>query len=54
MRGALLTLEKLVQIFSEDISLKNDLGVGYLLMGDNKSAKKVYEQVRGGGELRGT
>uniref|UniRef100_A0A3B3SAT0 Un-named hu7910 n=1 Tax=Paramormyrops kingsleyae TaxID=1676925 RepID=A0A3B3SAT0_9TELE len=45
MRGALLTLEKLVQIFSEDISLKNDLGVGYLLMGDNKSAKKVYEQV---------
>ncbi|XP_048865848.1 aspartyl/asparaginyl beta-hydroxylase isoform X2 [Brienomyrus brachyistius] len=45
MRGALLTLEKLVQIFSEDISLKNDLGVGYLLMGDNESAKKVYEQV---------
>ncbi|XP_036372764.1 aspartyl/asparaginyl beta-hydroxylase isoform X3 [Megalops cyprinoides] len=45
MRGALVTLEKLVQIFPEDVSLKNDLGVGYLLLGDNKSAKKVYEEV---------
>ncbi|XP_061094027.1 aspartyl/asparaginyl beta-hydroxylase isoform X7 [Conger conger] len=45
MRGGLATLERLVQIFPEDISLKNDLGVGYLLMGDNKNAKKVYEEV---------
>uniref|UniRef100_A0A8C9VV24 Aspartate beta-hydroxylase n=1 Tax=Scleropages formosus TaxID=113540 RepID=A0A8C9VV24_SCLFO len=45
MRSALATLEKLVQIFPEDTSLKNDLGVGYLLLGDNKSAKKVYEKV---------
>ncbi|XP_066576333.1 aspartyl/asparaginyl beta-hydroxylase isoform X2 [Amia ocellicauda] len=45
MRGALVTLEKLVQLFPEDISLKNDLGVGFLLLGDNKNAKKVYEEV---------
>ncbi|XP_026185295.1 aspartyl/asparaginyl beta-hydroxylase isoform X10 [Mastacembelus armatus] len=45
MRGSLMTLEKLVQIFPEDISLKNDLGVAYLLLGDNKGAKKVYEEV---------
>ncbi|XP_054863335.1 aspartyl/asparaginyl beta-hydroxylase isoform X9 [Amphiprion ocellaris] len=45
MRGSLVTLERLVQIFPEDISLKNDLGVAHLLLGDNKSAKKVYEEV---------
>ncbi|XP_032465702.1 aspartyl/asparaginyl beta-hydroxylase isoform X3 [Phocoena sinus] len=45
MRGSLLTLQKLVQLFPDDTSLKNDLGVGYLLMGDNDSAKKVYEEV---------
>uniref|UniRef100_A0A673B1Z9 Aspartyl/asparaginyl beta-hydroxylase-like n=1 Tax=Sphaeramia orbicularis TaxID=375764 RepID=A0A673B1Z9_9TELE len=45
MRGSLVTLERLVQIFPEDISLKNDLGVAHLLLGDNKGAKKVYEQV---------
>nr|XP_015209065.1 PREDICTED: aspartyl/asparaginyl beta-hydroxylase isoform X2 [Lepisosteus oculatus] len=45
MRGALVTLEKLVQLFPEDISLKNDLGVGYLLLGDNKSAKQIYKEV---------
>ncbi|XP_069846888.1 aspartyl/asparaginyl beta-hydroxylase isoform X3 [Dipodomys merriami] len=45
MRGSLLTLQRLVQLFPMDISLKNDLGVGYLLMGDNASAKKVYEEV---------
>ncbi|XP_035269683.1 aspartyl/asparaginyl beta-hydroxylase isoform X2 [Anguilla anguilla] len=45
MRGALATLEWLVQLFPEDISLKNDLGVGFLLMGDNKNAKRVYEEV---------
>lgn len=46
MRGSLATLERLSQIFPEDISLKNDLGVAHLLLGDNKGAKKVYEEVR--------
>ena len=41
----MLTLQKLVQLFPDDTSLKNDLGVGYLLIGDNDSAKKVYEEV---------
>ncbi|XP_039982986.1 aspartyl/asparaginyl beta-hydroxylase isoform X4 [Xiphias gladius] len=45
MRGSLATLERLVQIFPEDIGLKNNLGVAYLLLGDNKGAKKVYEEV---------
>ncbi|XP_063781303.1 aspartyl/asparaginyl beta-hydroxylase [Pseudophryne corroboree] len=45
MQGSLLTLQKLVQLYPEDISLKNDLGVGYLLIGDNKKAKEVYEEV---------
>ncbi|XP_059692276.1 aspartyl/asparaginyl beta-hydroxylase [Gavia stellata] len=45
MRGSLVTLQKLVQLFPSDISFKNDLGVGYLLIGDNSNAKKVYEEV---------
>ncbi|KAM9387656.1 aspartyl/asparaginyl beta-hydroxylase [Phaethornis superciliosus] len=45
MRGSLITLQKLVQLFPSDTSFKNDLGVGYLLMGDNSNAKKVYEEV---------
>ncbi|XP_030636264.1 aspartyl/asparaginyl beta-hydroxylase [Chanos chanos] len=45
MRGSLATLERLVQIFPDDISLKNDLGVAHLLLGDNKGAKRVYEEV---------
>lgn len=44
-RGSLATLERLVQIFPEDIALKNDLGVAHLLVGDNNSAKRVYEEV---------
>ncbi|XP_077480859.1 aspartyl/asparaginyl beta-hydroxylase isoform X1 [Stigmatopora argus] len=44
-RGAVTTLERLVQIFPDDVSPKNDLGVAFLLLGDNKSAKKVYEEV---------
>ncbi|KAI4887784.1 hypothetical protein NFI96_028306, partial [Prochilodus magdalenae] len=44
-RGSLATLEKLVQIFPEDISLKNDLGVAHLLIGDNTGAKQLYEEV---------
>ncbi|XP_010137574.1 PREDICTED: aspartyl/asparaginyl beta-hydroxylase [Buceros rhinoceros silvestris] len=45
MRGSLITLQKLVQLFPSDTSFKNDLGVGYLLIGDNGNAKKVYEEV---------
>ncbi|XP_054046642.1 aspartyl/asparaginyl beta-hydroxylase isoform X6 [Rissa tridactyla] len=45
MRGSLVTLQKLVQLFPGDTSFKNDLGVGYLLIGDNSNAKKVYEEV---------
>ncbi|XP_059580036.1 aspartyl/asparaginyl beta-hydroxylase isoform X6 [Alligator mississippiensis] len=45
MRGSLITLQKLVDLFPNDTSLKNDLGVGYLLIGDNSNAKKVYEEV---------
>lgn len=52
MRGALLTLEKLTQIFPDDVSLKNDLGVAHLLLGDNKGAKRVYEEVCDGGWSR--
>lgn len=44
-RGSLATLDKLVQIFPEDMSLKNDLGVAHLLLGDNKGAKQIYEEV---------
>ncbi|XP_067305437.1 aspartyl/asparaginyl beta-hydroxylase isoform X4 [Pseudorasbora parva] len=47
-RGSLATLEKLVQIFPEDFSLKNDLGVAHLLLGDNKRAKQIYEEVLAG------
>uniref|UniRef100_A0A1A8L4H8 Aspartate beta-hydroxylase n=2 Tax=Nothobranchius pienaari TaxID=704102 RepID=A0A1A8L4H8_9TELE len=45
MRGSLATLQKLVQIFPDDVSLRNDLGVAHLLLGDNMGAKKVYEEV---------
>ncbi|KFQ21307.1 Aspartyl/asparaginyl beta-hydroxylase, partial [Mesitornis unicolor] len=45
MRGSLITLQKLVQLFPSDTSFKNDLGVGYLLIGDNSNARKVYEEV---------
>ncbi|XP_029447228.1 aspartyl/asparaginyl beta-hydroxylase isoform X2 [Rhinatrema bivittatum] len=45
MRGSLVTLQRLVQLFPDDISLRNDLGVGYLLLGDNSNAKMVYEEV---------
>ncbi|XP_050970085.1 aspartyl/asparaginyl beta-hydroxylase isoform X6 [Labeo rohita] len=44
-RGSLATLERLVQIFPEDISIKNELGVAHLLLGDNKGAKRIYEEV---------
>ncbi|KAF7246301.1 Aspartyl/asparaginyl beta-hydroxylase [Varanus komodoensis] len=46
MRGSLVTLQKLVNLFPNDTSFKNNLGVGYLLIGDNSNAKTVYEEVR--------
>ncbi|XP_054478490.1 aspartyl/asparaginyl beta-hydroxylase isoform X2 [Anoplopoma fimbria] len=45
MRGSLATLDKMVQIFPEDIGLKNELGVAHLLLGDNKGARRVFEEV---------
>ncbi|XP_054840887.1 aspartyl/asparaginyl beta-hydroxylase isoform X2 [Eublepharis macularius] len=45
MRGSLVTLQKLVSLFPNDTSFKNSLGVGYLLIGDNSNAKRVYEEV---------
>lgn len=45
MRASVATLERLVHAFPDDVSLKNDLGVAHLLLGDNTGAKKVYEQV---------
>ncbi|XP_044279729.1 aspartyl/asparaginyl beta-hydroxylase isoform X4 [Varanus komodoensis] len=45
MRGSLVTLQKLVNLFPNDTSFKNNLGVGYLLIGDNSNAKTVYEEV---------
>ncbi|XP_025030526.1 aspartyl/asparaginyl beta-hydroxylase isoform X2 [Python bivittatus] len=45
MRGSVVTLQKLVDLFPNDTSFKNNLGVGYLLIGDNSNAKKVYEEV---------
>ncbi|XP_063768427.1 aspartyl/asparaginyl beta-hydroxylase isoform X15 [Eleginops maclovinus] len=45
IHGSLATLEKLVEIFPEDIELKNELGVAHLLLGDNKGARKVFEEV---------
>ncbi|KAM9712772.1 aspartyl/asparaginyl beta-hydroxylase [Menidia menidia] len=45
VRGSLATLEHLVQAFPEDVALRNDLGVAHLLLGDNKGAKRVYEEV---------
>ncbi|XP_072007937.1 aspartyl/asparaginyl beta-hydroxylase isoform X2 [Engystomops pustulosus] len=45
MRGSILTLQNLVQRYPEDITIRNELGVGYLLLGDNQKAKEVYEEV---------
>lgn len=37
--------------FPEDTEAKNQLGVAHLLLGDNKAAKRVYEEVgEAGGE----
>lgn len=45
VRGSLATLEKMVQIFPEDIGLKNEMGVAHLLLGDNKGAGRVFGEV---------
>uniref|UniRef100_A0A5S6NS04 Protein tilB homolog n=1 Tax=Xenopus tropicalis TaxID=8364 RepID=A0A5S6NS04_XENTR len=44
-RGSVVTLHKLVQLYPEDVTFRNELGVGYLLLGDNSNAKAVFEQV---------
>ncbi|KAM8823300.1 aspartyl/asparaginyl beta-hydroxylase-like isoform 13-T13 [Spinachia spinachia] len=45
IRGSLATLEKMVQIFPDDISLRNEMGVAHLLLGDNKGASRVFGEV---------
>ncbi|OCT76852.1 hypothetical protein XELAEV_18032055mg [Xenopus laevis] len=45
IRGCVVTLHKLVQLFPDDVPFRNDLGVGYLLLGDNNNAKAVFAQV---------
>ncbi|XP_028297258.1 aspartyl/asparaginyl beta-hydroxylase isoform X7 [Gouania willdenowi] len=45
MTGSVKTLKKLLQVFPDDVSLKNELGVAHLLINDNQGAKKLYEEV---------
>uniref|UniRef100_A0A8C4PWA3 Un-named hu7910 n=1 Tax=Eptatretus burgeri TaxID=7764 RepID=A0A8C4PWA3_EPTBU len=45
MRLAMKSLKILTSMFPDDLGLLNDLGVAYLLLGDNKAAKTVYEQI---------
>uniref|UniRef100_A0A3Q2UBY7 Un-named hu7910 n=1 Tax=Fundulus heteroclitus TaxID=8078 RepID=A0A3Q2UBY7_FUNHE len=45
MRGSLATLQRLLEVFPDDVGLRNDLGVAHLLLGDNKGAKRIYQQV---------
>ncbi|XP_038665383.1 aspartyl/asparaginyl beta-hydroxylase isoform X3 [Scyliorhinus canicula] len=45
IKRSVMTLQKLVDRYPDDISIKNELGVGYLLLGDNNNAMNVYEEV---------
>ncbi|XP_062920232.1 aspartyl/asparaginyl beta-hydroxylase isoform X4 [Mobula hypostoma] len=45
IKRSVMTLKKLVSLYPDDISIRNELGVSYLLLGDNSNAKKVYEEV---------
>ncbi|XP_041045833.1 aspartyl/asparaginyl beta-hydroxylase isoform X5 [Carcharodon carcharias] len=45
IKRSVVTLQSLVDRYPDDISIKNELGVGYLLLGDNDNAKNVYEEV---------
>ncbi|XP_069771796.1 aspartyl/asparaginyl beta-hydroxylase [Narcine bancroftii] len=45
IKRSVMTLKKLVSLYPSDVSIKNELGVSYLLLGDNNNAKKVYEEV---------
>ncbi|XP_051878678.1 LOW QUALITY PROTEIN: aspartyl/asparaginyl beta-hydroxylase-like [Pristis pectinata] len=45
IKRSVVTLKKLVSLYPDDISTRNELGVSYLLLGDNSNAKKVYEEV---------
>ncbi|KAM4704735.1 aspartyl/asparaginyl beta-hydroxylase-like [Rhinophrynus dorsalis] len=45
VHSSVATLQRLVQLYPDDLSIRNDLGVGYLLLGDNNSAKSVFGEV---------
>ncbi|XP_043545242.1 aspartyl/asparaginyl beta-hydroxylase isoform X5 [Chiloscyllium plagiosum] len=45
IKRSVVTLQKLVDRYPDDVTIKNELGVGYLLLGDNDNAKNVYEEV---------
>ncbi|XP_072897834.1 aspartyl/asparaginyl beta-hydroxylase isoform X3 [Hemitrygon akajei] len=45
IKRSVMTHKKLVSLYPDDISIRNELGVSYLLLGDNSNAKKVYEEV---------
>ncbi|XP_072427666.1 aspartyl/asparaginyl beta-hydroxylase isoform X9 [Chiloscyllium punctatum] len=45
IKRSVVTLQKLVDRYPDDVAIKNELGVGYLLLGDNDNAKNVYEEV---------
>ncbi|XP_048451660.1 aspartyl/asparaginyl beta-hydroxylase [Rhincodon typus] len=45
IKRSVVTLQKLADRYPDDVSIKNELGVSYLLLGDNDNAKNVYEEV---------
>ncbi|XP_048385033.1 aspartyl/asparaginyl beta-hydroxylase isoform X4 [Stegostoma tigrinum] len=45
IKRSVMTLQKLADRYPDDVSIKNELGVSYLLLGDNDNAKNVYEEV---------
>ena len=45
LKGAMLTRAKLVKEFPTDVEALNQLGVSYLMVGNNQKARQVYEQV---------
>lgn len=46
MVPAVETMKQLAKLYPTDVNILNKLGVRYLMVGKNKLAKKVYEQVR--------
>uniref|UniRef100_A0A4W3JU17 Aspartate beta-hydroxylase n=1 Tax=Callorhinchus milii TaxID=7868 RepID=A0A4W3JU17_CALMI len=45
IKRSVVTLQKLTNRYPSDVSIKNELGVSYLLLGDNNNAKRTYEEV---------